>query len=500
MQKSNKNSTIVWTLSLILILLLITAVLKESGIEIKTLITQIIAVIIVFGFLILLVVLLKRALPPSADQPPQQKTLQVQMETGIEKDFVVKPTTSNVTFADVAGISEVKEELVEIVDFLKNPEKYKAFGVELPKDVLLVGPPGVGKTLIAKALAGEAGVPFFYQSGSSFVQMYVGVGAKRVRDLFTKAKLLAPSIIFIDEIDAIGKSRGNLRNDERESTLNQLLTEMDGFEGSSGVIVIGATNKVELLDEALLRPGRFDRRVHIELPGLEDRKEILKVHLKNKPFRGELENIAKMTVGFSGAALASLVNEASIYALKQQKNFVGEEDFYAVKDKVLVGKKRLQTYNPREKEILSYYQACKAVIAEWLSVDFERISLVKDDFKEEDKEIISKTEMMNKILVYLAGRVGVEDRFNEKYSNAHMDLKKAREIAYKMVVDYAMSENIVADESEIVSILNSALQEVKILYSTNMDMIEKVYNVLLEKEVIHKEEFEKLKLGLRIED
>jgi ATP-dependent metalloprotease FtsH len=490
MQKSNKNTLIVSVITGIIIALLLFASLKGDGLDIKTLINQVVAVIIVFGFFILLVVLLRRAVP-AQQQPPQQ--VQVQMDTGIEKDFVIKPTTSDVTFEDVAGISEVKEELVEIVDFLKNPDKYKSFGIELPKGVLLVGPPGVGKTLIAKALAGEAGVPFFYQSGSSFVQMYVGVGAKRVRDLFTKAKATAPSIIFIDEIDAIGKSRGNLRNDEREATLNQLLTEMDGFEGSSGVIVIGATNKVELLDEALLRPGRFDRRVYVELPGLNDRVEILKVHLKNKPFKGNLENIAKMTVGFSGAALASLVNEASIYALKQGKHFVEEEDFYAVKDKVLVGKKRLQTYNPKEKEILSYYQACKAVIAEWLSVDFERISLVKDDFKEEDKEIVSKTEMMNKIQVYLAGRVGVEDRFNEKYSNAHLDLKKARELAVKMVKDYAMGESIVSDESEIANILNDALSEVKVLYASNIRMIEAVYHVLLEKEVIHKEDFEKLK-------
>ncbi|WP_456479367.1 AAA family ATPase [Nautilia sp.] len=492
MQKSNKNAVIVSALSGILIALLLFASLKGDGLDMKTLVNQIVAVIIVFGFFILLIVLLRKTVP--SQNPPQQ--VQVQMDTGIEKDFVIKPTTSDVTFEDVAGISEVKEELVEIVDFLKNPDKYRAFGIELPKGVLLVGPPGVGKTLIAKALAGEAGVPFFYQSGSSFVQMYVGVGAKRVRDLFTKAKAAAPSIIFIDEIDAIGKSRGNLRNDERESTLNQLLTEMDGFEGSSGVIVIGATNKVELLDEALLRPGRFDRRVYVELPGLEDRVEILKVHLKNKPFKGNLENIAKMTVGFSGAALASLVNEASIYALKKGKRFVEEDDFYAVKDKVLVGKKRLQTYNPKEKEILSYYQASKAVIAEWLSVDFERISLVKDDFKEEDKEIVSKTEIMNKIQVYLAGRVGVEDRFNEKYSNAHLDLKKARELAEKMIRDYGMGESITADETETVKILNDAYAEVKVLYSSNLQMIEAVYKILLEKEVIHKEDFEKIKNDL----
>ncbi len=488
MQK-NKNSLVVWVIVSILLSLLLAAVIKYDGVDIKAIITQLIAFTIIIGFFVLLIVLLRKSLPKAP--PPQQ--VQVQMDTGIDKDFVIKPTTSNVTFKDVAGISEVKEELVEIVDFLKNPQKYKAFGINLPKGVLLVGPPGVGKTLIAKALAGEAGVPFFYQSGSSFVQMYVGVGAKRVRDLFSKAKVMAPSIIFIDEIDAIGKARGNMRNDERESTLNQLLTEMDGFEGSEGVIVIGATNKVELLDEALLRPGRFDRRVYVELPGLKDRIEILRVHLKNKPFKGNLENIAKMTVGFSGAALASLVNEASIYALKQGKHYVEESDFYAVKDKVLVGKKRLQTYNPKEKEILSYYQACKAVVAEWLSVDFERISLVKDDFKEEDKEIVSKTEMMNKIQVYLAGRVGVEEKFSEKYSNAHLDLKKARELAIKMVQDYAMGDSLVANDAEVAKILNDAYSEVKVLYSSNVNLIEKVYKVLLEKEVIHKEDFEKLK-------
>jgi ATP-dependent Zn protease len=248
-----------------------------------------------------------------------------------------------------------------------------------------------------------------------------------------------------------------------------------------------------LLDEALLRPGRFDRRIYVELPGLEDRVEILKVHLKNKPFKGSLENIAKMTVGFSGAALASLVNEASIYALKQGKYIIQEEDFYAVKDKVLIGKKRLQTYNNKEKEILSYYQACKAVIAEWLSVDFERISLVKDDFKEEDKEIISKTEMLNKIQVFLAGRVGVEEKFNEKYSNAHLDLKKARELAIKMVQDYAMSDSLIPNENEIAKILNDAYADVKVLYNSNINLIESVYQVLIKKEVIHKEELEKIK-------
>jgi len=484
-----KNPLIISIIIGILFVLLIIFSIKSGDLSVGMLVSQIIAVVIVLGFFIFFILLLKKLAPPQ--QAPQQ--VQVEMNTGIEKDFIIKPTTSNVTFKDVAGISEVKEELTEIVDFLRNPEKYKSFGINLPKGVLLVGPPGVGKTLIAKALAGEAGVPFFYQSGSSFVQMYVGVGAKRVRDLFSKAKAMAPSIIFIDEIDAIGKARGSLRNDEREATLNQLLTEMDGFEGSEGVIVIGATNKVELLDEALLRPGRFDRRIFVELPGLNDRLEILKVHMKNKPFKGNLENIAKMTVGFSGAALASLVNEASIHALKQNKRYIEESDFYAVKDKVLMGKKRLNTYSDKEKEILSYYQASKAVVADWLGVEFERISLVKDDFKEEDKEIISKTELMSKIEVYLAGRVAVEDKFNEKFSNAHKDLKKAREIAFQMIKEYGMGESVIGDEREVADILNNAYSEVKALYTSNKELIEKAYEIMLKNEVIHKEDLEKIK-------
>ena len=487
--KKRKNSLIISSILGILFVLLLFAAFKDGGINGNILISQIIAVLIVLGFFIVFILLLKKLLP--TPNPPQH--VQVEMNTGIEKDFVVKPTTSNVTFKDVAGISEVKEELVEIIDFLKNPQKYRSFGIKLPKGVLLVGPPGVGKTLIAKALAGEAGVPFFYQSGSSFVQMYVGVGAKRVRDLFSKAKAMAPSIIFIDEIDAIGKARGNLRNDEREATLNQLLTEMDGFEGNEGVIVIGATNKVELLDEALLRPGRFDRRIFVELPGLNDRIEILKVHLRDRPFKGNIENIAKMTVGFSGAALASLVNEASIHALKLNKPYIEESDFYAVKDKVLIGKRRLNTYTPKEKEILSYYQASKAVIAYWLGVEFERISLVKDDFKEEDKEIISKTELMSKIEVYLAGRVAVESKFNEKYSNAHKDIKKAKEYAVLMIKEYGMGDNLVGEDAEIATVLKLAEEETKILYANNKQIIEKAYALMLGNEVLHKEDIEKIK-------
>jgi len=477
-KREESGSLPVVMVGLIFIVLVLIMVITE-GINGKELLTQLMGFGIVIAVVMIIVAIVGQRRKPAPAQPP------VQLDLGIEKDFIIQPTTSKVSFQDVAGISEVKEELMEIVDFLRHPKKYRDFGIKLPKGVLLVGPPGVGKTLIAKAVAGEAGVPFFYQSGSSFVQMYVGVGAKRVRDLFNKAKSMAPSIIFIDEIDAIGKARGSLRNDEREATLNQLLTEMDGFEDSSGIIVIGATNKIELLDDALLRPGRFDRRIYVGLPGLWDRLEILKVHLKDKPFDGDLHSVAQMTVGFSGAALAALVNEASIHALKNNKHYIDETDFFAVKDKVLMGKKKLQTYSPQEKEILSYYQACKAVVAEWLGVEFERITLVKDDFKEEDKEIISRTELLNKIQVYLAGRVGVEKRFKEKFSNAHLDLKKAMELARRMVNDYGMGDSLIANEGEVGVILEEAYQDVKGIVATNRELIEKCYKHLLERELIH---------------
>ncbi|MFA6757296.1 MAG: ATP-dependent metallopeptidase FtsH/Yme1/Tma family protein, partial [Sulfurospirillaceae bacterium] len=285
----------------------------------------------------------------------------------------ITPAISNLKFKDVAGIDGVKEELSEIVDFLKNPKKYKEYGIRLPKGVLLIGPPGVGKTMIAKAVAGEANVPFFYQSGASFVQIYVGMGAKRVRELFSRAKSYSPSIIFIDEIDAVGKARGGFRNDEREATLNQLLTEIDGFEDSSGVIVIAATNRLEMIDEALLRSGRFDRRIFLPMPDLEDRKRILEIYLKGKPSSVDIEDVAKISVGFSGAALATLVNEAAINALRNNKEEVTFEDFQAVREKVLLGKRKVLTYSEEEKKIQASYQAAKALSAYWFEVDFDKI-------------------------------------------------------------------------------------------------------------------------------
>ena len=481
--QQNSNKVVVVILVLIMVLLGF-SMLSSGGYSTKDLLNDILAGFIVFGFFILIVTLIRKFAKPN-NQPQAQ--MQMQMEE-MDKDFVIEPQKSDVTFSDVAGISEVKEELVEIVDFLKNPEKYQKFGIKLPKGVLLVGPPGVGKTLIAKAVAGEAGVPFFYQSGAGFVQMFVGVGAKRVRSLFAKAKANAPAIIFIDEIDAIGKARGAMRNDEREATLNQLLTEMDGFEKSEGVIVIAATNKVELLDDALLRAGRFDRRVYVELPGLDDREDILKIYLKDKPFKGDIREIAKMTVGFSGAALASLVNEASIYALNKNKDFISNEDFLAVKDKVLAGKKKILSYTEEEKKILSYYQAAKAVTATWLEVDFGKMTLVKDDFKEIDRELISKSEIESKIEVYLSGMVCIEDIFKEKYSNASNDIKKAKELAQKMVMEYGMGQKIMATEIEVSDILNDSEQRAKILYMSQKEIILKVQAKLFDNEIITKEE------------
>ncbi len=374
---------------------------------------------------------------------------------------VIRATTSKYKFSDIAGISEVKEELQEVVDFLKNSTKYKKMGITLPRGVLLIGPPGVGKTLIAKAVAGEAQVPFFYQSGASFVQIYVGMGAKRVRELFSYAKANAPSIIFIDEIDAVGKARGDMRNDERESTLNELLTQMDGFEDSSGVIVIGATNQIGVIDEALLRSGRFDRRVFIPMPDISDRKKILSVYLKGKPFEGDVQNIAKMSVGFSGAALATLVNEAAINALRDEREIISEEDFVEVRQKVLLGKRKVLNFSDEEKRIQADYQAAKALCAYWFEIDFEKITIINDRLKDIDMEIESKTQMFSKIKVYLAGIAITKIKYNETFSNSTEDLLRAREIAQDMSELFGMGRGLVPYPDDIANILNEAKDEVE---------------------------------------
>lgn len=404
----------------------------------------------------------------------------------------IKASISSVTFKDVAGIKEVKEELEEIIDFLKNPKKYVDFGIKLPKGVLLVGPPGVGKTLIAKAVAGEANVPFFYQSGSSFVQIYVGVGAKRVRELFNRAKLSSPAIIFIDEIDAVGKSRGANRNDERESTLNQLLTEMDGFEESRGIIVIGATNKIEMLDEALLRAGRFDRRVFVSLPNFKERVDILRVNLENKKHNIDIEEIAKLCVGFNGASISSFVNEAAIDALKKSQDEIEMSNFLAVKNKVLFGKKRQASFSEEEKRILATYQGAKALSAYWLEIEFEKISLISDNFKEFDRELVSKSELLNKIKVYLSGAFALELIYSETYSNSSEDLAKAKLIATDMVESYGMGTHILSTQVEVGKILDIASKEIKEFLSGSKSTLDKIQTHLLEQESITKEELKEL--------
>lgn len=371
----------------------------------------------------------------------------------------IQPITSNLTFDDVAGIHEAKSELEEIIDYLKSPKKYQDFGVKLPKGVLLIGVPGVGKTLIAKALAGEAKVPFFYQSGASFVQIYVGMGAKRVHDLFTKAKLNAPSIIFIDEIDAVGKARGGMRNDEREATLNQLLTEMDGFEDSSGVIVIGATNNVESLDDALLRSGRFDRRIFVELPDLQERIKILKVHTRDKTCDFDFEEISKLCVGFSGAALASLINEAALCAIKRGSDTITKEDILNVRDKVMLGVRKKLSFSDKEKEILAYYQAAKAFSAYSLEIPFEKATLMSDGLKSIDKEFLSKNEMESKIKIHLSGIAALELLYQERYSHAKEDLNDAKALARQMVESYGMGEYLLGREEDVLKILEDCKNE-----------------------------------------
>ncbi len=400
----------------------------------------------------------------------------------------VQALTSNVTFADVAGIKDVKEELEEIIDFLKEPQKYRDLDIRLPKGVLLVGPPGVGKTLISKAVAGEANVPFFYQSGASFVHIYVGMGAKRVSELFKKAKQMAPSIVFIDEIDAVGKSRGEFRNDEREATLNQLLTEMDGFEDSSGVIVIGATNKIEMLDEALLRAGRFDRRIHISLPDLEDRARTLELYLAHKPNKVDINLVARMTVGFNSAALDTLTNEAAIFAMREGRSVVETSDFEAVKEKVLLGKRKILSFTEEEREIQAIYQAAKAVIATWLDVEYEKIGIVNTRLLNQEHEILSKSQLLSRIKVYLAGSIATKMHYNEQFTNASADIAQAKEIVRKVVYEYVMSENFIVTTQQEEELLRESVSEIITLLKTLDKALSEVSAFLLAHENITAEE------------
>ena len=400
----------------------------------------------------------------------------------------VQALKSNIRFSDVAGIKDVKEELEEIIDFLREPKKYRDMDIRLPKGVLLVGPPGVGKTFISKAVAGEAGVPFFYQSGASFVHIYVGMGAKRVSELFKKAKQMAPSIIFIDEIDAVGKSRGEFRNDEREATLNQLLTEMDGFEESSGVIVIGATNKIDVLDEALLRAGRFDRRIHISLPDLEDRAKTLELYLAHKPNQVDIAQVARMTVGFNSAALDTLTNEAAIFAMREERSVVETSDFEAVREKVLSGKRKILSFTEEERKIQAVYQGAKAVIATWLDVEFEKIGIVTTRLIAQEHEILSRSTLMNRIKVYLAGSIATQMHYNEQFTNAKSDILLAKELVKKVIYEYSMSENFIVTPYQEEELMKASVSEVKALLKTLEKALNEVSAYLLEHENISHDE------------
>jgi cell division protease FtsH len=366
-----------------------------------------------------------------------------------------KPT---VTFDDVAGVEEAKQELSEVVEFLKNREKFQSLGARIPKGVLLVGPPGTGKTLLARAVAGEAGVPFFSISGSEFVEMFVGVGASRVRDLFDQAKRNAPCIIFIDEIDAVGRQRGaglGGSHDEREQTLNQILVEMDGFDTSTTVIVLAATNRPDILDPALLRPGRFDRRVVLDAPDINGRLGILKVHSKGKPLANlaDLETIAKATPGFSGADLANLINEAAILAARRGKKSIEMSELGESIDRVIAGPERKsRRISPKEKEMTAYHEAGHALVAKMLpnADPVHKISIISRGrmggytrmLPTEDKYVATRSEYKDFLAVSMGGRVAEELIYNEMTTGAAQDMKQATDLSRKMVTVYGMSEKM----------------------------------------------------------
>ncbi|MCD6432512.1 MAG: ATP-dependent metallopeptidase FtsH/Yme1/Tma family protein [Sulfurimonas sp.] len=403
----------------------------------------------------------------------------------------VESMKSDVTFNDIGGISDVKMELEEIIDFMKNPKRYKSFGARMPRGVLLVGPPGVGKTMIAKAVAYEAGVPFYYQSGASFVQIYVGMGAKRVHELFVAAKNNAPSIIFIDEIDAVGKKRDGARNDEREATLNQLLTEMDGFESSSGIIVIAATNKIDVLDSALLRAGRFDRRIFVELPTKRERESILLKYLQKVPHELDVKAVANMTVGFNGASLAALVNEAALLSLRQNDFHVTIEHFHLVKDKVMFGKKKLQMLSDKQKKFRVTYQAGKVIAATYFDIPFEKLMLSNEKLTPVTDDSLIKHELEARIKMLLSGMVACGIKFNEHASSAKGDLDEAKELIKSMLNDYGMGESLISLESEQELVMKRLYSETKLLLESMAEVIQKVEAVLYERESITKAEVKK---------
>jgi len=441
------------------------------------------------------------------------------------------------TFKDVAGVIEAKEELQEIVEFLKSPKRFLELGARIPRGVILLGPPGTGKTLLAKAVAGEADVPFFNISGSEFVEMFVGVGASRVRDLFKTAKKNAPSILFIDEIDAVGRHRGaglGGGHDEREQTLNQILVEMDGFDTETNVIVIAATNRPDVLDPALLRPGRFDRRVMIDLPDIKDREAILKVHAKGKPMSKnvDLRKVAERTPGFSGADLFNLLNEAAILAARRNKKIIEDREVLESVEKVMLGPERKSNLLlKKEKKIAAYHEAGHALLGHLLpnTDPIHKISIVSRgraagytlNLPAEDKHLHSKSEFVDNLAMLLGGYAAEKIVFNDLTTGASSDLSKASVLARELITKYGMSEKlgpivfgqhsdtvflgkeiheqrnyseqVAADiDHEVGRFMNNALETAIEVINKNKDKLDKIANKLMEAETIEKEEFEKL--------
>lgn len=441
-----------------------------------------------------------------------------------------------VSFKDVAGLSEEKEEVQELIDFLKNPKKFQAMGARIPKGVLLVGPPGTGKTLLARAVAGEANVPFYFISGSDFVELFVGVGASRVRDMFKQAKHNAPCLIFIDEIDAVGRQRGaglGGGHDEREQTLNQLLTEMDGFGANEGIIIIAATNRPDVLDPALLRPGRFDRQVTVNLPDAKGREEILEVHAKGKTFASDvnLKNIAKRTVGLSGADLENLLNEAALLTVRRDKKMITMEEIDEAHDRVLMGPaKKSHKYTDKEKKVVAYHEAGHAVIGLKLdgANDVQKITIVPRGaaggynlmMPKEETYLSTKKELLETISGLLGGRVAEEITFDEMTTGAHNDFEKATKIARAMVTEYGMSSlgpvqfehqessvflgrdynksrNFSSQvafqiDEEVRKIISEQYEVTKKIINENKDLLKLIAETLLEYETITKEQIDYL--------
>ncbi len=448
-----------------------------------------------------------------------------------------KGKVSAVTFKDIAGYDEAKTEVIEIVEFLKQPENFTKLGAKIPKGILLVGAPGTGKTLMAKAVAGEAGVPFFSLSGSEFIEMFVGVGASRVRDLFNKAKQKAPSIIFIDEIDTIGRVRGKAlsiqANDERESTLNQLLAEMDGFGPNTGVIVLAATNRADTLDPALLRPGRFDRHIHLNLPNKQERNAIFKVHLKPLLLDPlvDAEYISSQTPGFSGADIANVCNEAALIAARKKKKAIETQDFFDAIERIVSGlEKKSKIISPAEKKIIAFHEAGHAVVS-WMLKNadpLQKVSIIPHGkslgaswYLPEERQIITRTQFYDSLSAALGGRTAEEIVFKEISSGALDDLEKATKQAYMMVTQLGLSEKIgnisfydstginensfqkpyseatgqIIDE-EVKKLIENAHETAKIILESNRGKLDALANLLLQKEVVYKKEIESV-LGKR---